>query len=126
MKKLSKEYYSKKDGQLLEKGIQREICEFLNAHGFFFWRSNNIPAFGRSNDGFSRFRSMPKFSMRGVPDIIVVKDGLFIGIEVKRPGRKISLDQAQFMKKCLDNGARYHVVDSVQSLKECGHPFHID
>jgi hypothetical protein len=38
--------------------------------------------------------------MRGVPDIIVVKNGKFIGIEVKTKEGRLSDDQAVFGRAC--------------------------
>jgi len=65
-----------------------------------------------------RFRSLPKDTPRGLPDIIVVKGGKFIGIEVKRKGAKLRPEQAEFGCKVVVNGGEYHVVHSLEELKE--------
>jgi hypothetical protein len=100
----------------LEKDIQREICQWLDNMGFFFWRANNIPVYGMNNGGKFTFRSMPKYTPKGICDIIVVHNGLFIGIEVKRPKAKLRPEQEQFMEDVYSNGGLYHVVTSVQDL----------
>ena len=102
----------------LEKDIQREILEYLDLRGdLFFWRSNNVPVFGTSKDGKKRFRSMPKFSMKGVPDITLVSEGRFVGLEVKREGCDLYPDQIIFKEKLENRGGRYFVVRSVDDVK---------
>jgi hypothetical protein len=61
---------------------------------------------------------MPKPSMSGVPDIIVVHVGRPCFLEVKRPGTYQSPDQHQFQEDEERAGAQYAVrsIDDVQSL----------
>ena len=88
-----------------ESVIVREVCDYLKERGIFFWRSNNIPVFGRS---------LPKYTPKGLPDIFAIIRGHCIGIEVKRPtgedgdrerngrkvrGGKLSPFQAEFGTK---------------------------
>lgn len=102
----------------LEKDIQREILEVLNFNHLFFWRSNNIPVFGRNNAGSKVFRSLPKFTPKGLPDIIIIYEGKFIGLEVKRPNARLSTEQTHFSTRCRENGAYYYKVTSVDEVKE--------
>lgn len=104
-------------GKILERDIQREICEWLKKEGYFFWRSNNVPVFARSNDGKMRYRAMPKFSMKGIPDIIVLFRGTFIGLEVKRPEQKPTEEQMGFATRCFLNGGYWYCVDSLAAVK---------
>lgn len=101
----------------LEKDIQREICEWLEFMGLFFWRSNNIPVFGQNNAGYKTFRKLPKFTPRGLPDIIVLHQGQFHGIEVKRPGQKLRPEQIDIAKKIRDSGCNYHLVFSLEEVQ---------
>lgn len=100
----------------LEKDIQRAICEYLAIKGIFFWRSNNIPVFSRNNGGRMAFRSLPKFTPRGIPDIICLHEGKFIGLEVKRPEAKLRPEQAEFGTKMVINGGFYYVVHSIEDV----------
>lgn len=110
---------TKRDNRALESVIQREVCDYLASRGYFFWRSNNVPVFALSNDGVRRFRSLPKYTPKGLPDIILVRhDGILVGIEIKRPGEKLKPDQAQFALKLIKDNARYHCVHSLEELKE--------
>lgn len=102
----------------LEKEIQREICDWLHECGFFFWRQNSIPVFQRDSYG-ARFRAMPKYTPRGLPDIIILHQGMFIGLEVKVPGYwKYTDDQQAMRDKILDNGGAYHLVTSLDETKD--------
>lgn len=110
---------SKKDkgrGKVLEKDIQREICEWLKANHIFFWRSNNVPVFSTSNDGVRRFRSLPKDTPRGLPDIMIVEQGKFIGVEVKRPGMKLRPEQGEYGTKLVLAGGNYLVAHSLNEF----------
>lgn len=100
-----------------EKEIQLAICEYLTARGVFFWRQNTAPIFDTKAN---RYRPMPKYSMTGVPDIIVIRDGIFVGIEVKRLEGKLSDSQKAFKEKCLESGAEYHVVSSIDDVEKIG------
>jgi hypothetical protein len=100
----------------LEKDIQRTICEYLALKKFFFWRSNNIPVFGKNNAGAKTFRSLPKFTPRGLPDIIILHKGKFIAVEVKRPGAPLRPEQGEFGMKCELNGGFYRIVHSLEEI----------
>lgn len=111
----------KKEKKILEKDIQRDICEYLDSKGVFFWRSNNIPVFGRSGDGIRRFRALPKFTPRGLPDVICLVKGKFIGLEVKRPdspSKTGSEFQVQMGSRIISNGGIYAVVFSLDDVKK--------
>lgn len=102
--------------KILEKDIQRQICEVLKARGVFFWRSNNVPVFARSNDGVMRFRALPKFTPRGLPDIMILCGGKFIGVEVKRYGGKIRPEQAVFGAGLVAHGGSYYILTSADEV----------
>ena len=103
----------------LEKEIQNEICEYLKQGGYFFWRNNTIPVFSRNNAGKMAFRSMGKYAMKGLPDIVLILQGHFIGIEVKREGiNMLRPDQETFKKLCKVHGASYIVVHSLEDVRK--------
>jgi len=99
----------------LESDIQRAICDYLALKHYFFWRQNTAALFREG-----RYFSMPKHSLRGVPDIILIKNGRFIGIEVKRPGGKLSDHQIDFQRMCIKNGAEYIIATSVEDVIRVG------
>jgi hypothetical protein len=60
-----------------ESDIVSAICDYLAARHHFYWRQNIAPTFD-STKGV--FRRMPKHALRGVPDIILIKNGgRFVG-----------------------------------------------
>ncbi len=100
----------------LEKDIQRDICDHLAAEDFFFWRNNTVPVFHKGE-----FRSLPKYTPRGLPDVICLYQSIFYGIEVKRPGSPggtPSTTEAQMAMKAkiIDNGGKYEVVFSLDDF----------
>ena len=99
----------------LERNIQLTICDYLALKKYFFWRQNTNPIFA---DG--KFRAMPKYSKNGVPDIILVKNGIFIGLEVKRPKSKQSENQLLFQEELEKAGGKYAVVTSLDDVINLG------
>lgn len=99
-----------------ESNIQRSICDYLKFRRHMFWRSNNIPAPLKGGG----FRRLPKHTPRGLPDIVVIKQGQFIGLEVKKPKGKQSPNQIEFEKNVTAAGGRYHVVHSIDEVQALG------
>lgn len=100
-----------------ETDIQRAICDYLALRRHFFWRNNNTPIFDTKRQ---IFRAMPKYTLKGRPDIEVIKDGWYIALEVKNGKGKQSDAQKEFEKGCVDAGGEYHVVRSIDDVKEIG------
>lgn len=103
-----------------EAQIQTAVCKKLRDAGFFFWRSNNVPIFDpKLNNGYGAYRSQGEFSLKGIPDIIIIlKGGQFCGLEVKTPTGSVSADQVLFERRCKTIGAKYIVIRSVEDINE--------
>lgn len=101
----------------LEKEIQLSICDYLALKKYFFWRQNTGAIL---NHKTGNFKSMPKHSMNGIPDIILIKDGIFWGLEVKREKGVQSENQKIFEELCNKNGAKYFIVKSIDDVKKIG------
>lgn len=116
--------------ELLEKDIQKQCLGYLEALGIFHWRQNSgavtIPGTSAHTRRFIRFNTK-----KGMSDIIgilpqdeVLKDGTkarfgnLLAIEVKRPGKKPTPDQEEFLKAVNEQGGVAFVVHSVDELKE--------
>jgi hypothetical protein len=102
-----------------ESDIQVAICEYLASRKRCFWRLNTAPTANKAEDSWS-FRRMPKHSIRGVPDIIVIRDCRFISLEVKTPEARLSADQVAFKKHVEKAGAQYFVVRSIDDVQRVG------
>lgn len=104
-----------------ETEIQLAVCEYLSYQmrqgKLMFWRQNTNAIFSTKTGSF---RAMPKYSMNGVSDIIVVRDGFVIFLEIKRPSGKQSDNQKQFQDLVKKNGAEYWVIRDLDDLKEIG------
>lgn len=107
--------------QTPEGKIQTAILKYLKQEGHFCWRNNSGAVYDQKlNDGYGGYRSNPSL-MKGVPDIILIpKDGIFTGIEVKAPGGTQSADQQLFERRCKRNNGRYYLVKSLDEIKELG------
>lgn len=109
-----------------ESDIQNTICEYLALRQRCFFRLNNIPAFNRGGDGGFTMRRLPKYTPRGLPDIVVVAGGQFIALEVKKPANKGSSktyqspDQKIFQALVEKHGGKYHVVRSLEDVQAIG------
>ena len=105
--------------------IQADICRWLEQQGFFFYRQNNTPVFDQKlNNGYGGYRSQGRWSMPGLADIFILIEGKVTYIEVKGPRGKQSADQLLFARRCKKHGADYHVVRSVDEVKELFTPVH--
>ena len=100
-----------------ESDIQLAVCDYLSLRKHFFWRNNNVPMYDPTRGAY---RAMPKYGMKGVPDVIVIKDGFFIGLEIKTRKGKQSPEQKEFERRAKEAGAEYYVIKGVDELQEIG------
>lgn len=100
-----------------EKDIQDSICSYLSLKHYFFWRQNTNPIYNPASGGYRR---MPPYSKTGVPDIILVKEGFFYGLEVKKATTKQSPNQKEFEDGCKKAGGKYFVVRGIEDLEKIG------
>ena len=100
-----------------ENDITRTICDYLAIKHYFFWRANTAAIY---NAKAGSYRAMPKYGKNGVPDIIVIKDGFFIGLEVKMPKNKQQQSQIDFQEGCEKAGGIYRVVHNLDEVIAMG------
>lgn len=103
-----------------ETDIQYTICAYLSYKHYFFWRQNSSGSFYTGKDGSRRFRKPPVYAKNGVPDIILIKKGKFIGLEVKGPRGRQSKAQKEFQEGLEEAGGKYHIVRSLEDVQELG------
>ena len=92
-----------------EKDIQASIMQFLQLKGIFHYRNNTGAIAISEGKRFLRFGAL------GSPDIIAVIRGIYIGIEVKAPGKKLRESQIGFKHELEKAGGMYWVFDSLDS-----------
>lgn len=94
-----------------EKHLQNRIIEFLNvATKGLFWQNDAIGVRGRKRE--NRYRP------NGVPDVLGVIDGQFVGIEVKTKNGKLLPSQIEFSARFIEAGGLYYVTRSLTDLVE--------
>ncbi|WP_297635141.1 VRR-NUC domain-containing protein [uncultured Clostridium sp.] len=100
-----------------ESEIQSGIIDYLqileNRGKIFFQRVNNTPVYDPIG---KKFRSMPKGTKKGFPDILVLMNGRTIGFEVKTATGKQSKDQKDIESKFKQHGQEYFVVRTVEEV----------
>jgi hypothetical protein len=100
--------------------IQSAILDYLILKKRFVVRLNNIPPV-QNVGGKMVFRRMPKGSVLGLPDIMVLTDGGYaVFLEIKAPKGKQSENQKQFQRRCEEVGCEYYVIRSLEEVIEIG------
>lgn len=89
------------------------IGDYLTATRTFFFRVNNIPVY---NSATKTFRSMPKFSRKGVSDFIALKNGVVYFIEAKAPKGTQSDEQISFQRDVEAQGGVYILARSLDDV----------
>lgn len=88
-----------------EAEIQKQIIDYLNFKGYFFWR-NNV---GRKHNLF--------FGLKGSADLEgITHNGIFFAIEVKDHKGKQTADQKMFEDKVNANNGIYVLARDVEHI----------
>ncbi len=85
--------------ELTEKQIQAQIVEYLRWHGWFVSEIRE-----RYSNGTGRY------SDPGIPDIVAIKNGRTIWLEVKTPKGKVRPSQIKWHEECIKHGGKVHTV----------------
>ena len=99
-----------------ESEILRAVLDYLTVRKVFHFRVNNTGVFDPSKKIFRK----PHNITPGVSDIICVRQGLIICIEVKSSSGFQSQAQKEFEAGVYNNGGQYHVVRSVDDVIKIG------
>ncbi len=94
-----------------ESDIQKAIIQYLTIKKIFHYRQNS-GAF-KTEKGFMRAASV-----NGLPDIVVIKDGIYIGLEVKTPKGKQQESQKHIQNEITKAGGLYFVVKSLDDVRK--------
>lgn len=103
-----------------EDDIQKAICQYLDIRKICYWAVPNGGA--RSKSEGAKLKATGTKS--GVPDITIVHDGLYYGLEVKKPSTStpkgyLSKNQKEMIRKIEKAGGEVKVVYSVADVVEC-------
>lgn len=97
-----------------EKFYERQILDWLNLNGFFCWK--NYDQVRRTDLG--KFRRPEYGQVKGIPDIIALKDGITYFIEVKTPKGRQSIHQMAFEHEIVRHGGHYVVARSYKDVEQ--------
>ncbi len=92
-----------------EHTIQRAIQDWLTYLGWFVWRNNSGIIRTQTN-------SFVKLGLAGLPDLFALKNGVLLGVEVKRPGKKPTELQDQMLETLRAHGAKTLIATSVDDI----------
>jgi hypothetical protein len=101
-----------------ENEVLQAICEYLWYNKIFFYRNNNTATYQPDT---KRYRRMPKWSMKGVSDIVGIYQNKPLYIEVKRPKPNKtypSKEQKEFINRVIEEGGIAFVARSIDDVKK--------
>lgn len=99
-----------------EQSLLNAIIHYLSLHGFKVWRQNQggVKTEYKGKPRFFRFSYC-----KGISDIIGVSpSGKFTAIEVKRPGKKPTDDQAEFIEDVQRLGGHACVAYGIEDVED--------
>jgi hypothetical protein len=92
--------------------IQAAVLRYLREQEVFCWRQNNLAIFDPKMNGYREHNGL-----KGVPDILAVIKGRFVGFEIKTPKGRQSADQLFFQKRVERHGDKYFIIRSLEDAK---------
>ena len=101
--------------KILEKDLQKQILDYLRLRGVFCWKNHSTGIYKQSTGSY-----IP-VGMKGVSDILAIRNGKLIAIEVKVGKNKPSNVQLEFIEKINENGGiaflAYSLNDVIKALE---------
>ena len=104
---------------MTEHDLQCAICDYLDIRRVCYWAVPN----GGKRSKIEASRMQKSGVKSGVPDITIVHEGQFYGLEVKKPKTltpkgRLSKNQKNMIEKIEEHGGDVKVVYSVQDTIE--------
>jgi hypothetical protein len=101
-----------KTGKILERDVKKLVKQWLNLHGILFHDVPNQGTYNAKRDRYMSFKGTA-----GAPDLVACVKGLYVGIELKAPGRTQSLYQKDFQQRIEKAGGIYLIARGVEDLE---------
>lgn len=93
-----------------EQDIQKQIIDYLRLKKWFVIKNNTTGIYVKARDTYIKNPS------RGLADILCIKNGRIIMIEVKMPKGIQSDNQKEFEKEWTKHGGEYLLIHSLEEL----------
>lgn len=93
-----------------ESSIQNKIIQYLKLKKIFHYRQNQAAV--KTEKTFFRATSI-----NGLPDIICIVQGLYIGLEVKTEDGRLNENQIETHRKIIGAGGLVYVVRSLKDVQ---------
>ena len=103
--------------RMKETEIQRAIIDGLRWRGILAFRCQPAPVPIRNGRSIVGFRKADQFNI-GMPDIVCVIEGRFIGIEVKSETGRQSAEQIEWQAKIKKAGGTYVLAHSWEDVEK--------
>jgi hypothetical protein len=97
---------------MTEKELQKLILDYLAVKRIFHYRNNSGVMFSE----YKGKKRMVRFGTTGSPDIIVVQNGIYVGIEVKNATSVQNEAQVDFQQALEKAGGRYILARSLDDV----------
>ena len=106
---------------MTEHDLQCAICDYLDIRRVCYWA---VPNGGSRKGGAIEGARLKMEGVKsGIPDLTIVHDGMYYGLEVKKPKTltpkgRLSKNQKEMIEKIEEHGGDVKVVYSVQDVIE--------
>jgi hypothetical protein len=97
---------------MTEKDLQKLILDYLSVKRIFHYRNNSGVMFSE----YKGKKRMVRFGATGSPDIVAVKNGIYVGIEVKNATASQNEAQVAFQQALEKAGGRYLLARSLEDV----------
>lgn len=102
--------------RIREKDIENLILKYLNIlPGTFAWKNNTTGVYDEKRGCYRRQQN--KWAINGVSDILGIRHGRLLAIEVKTPSGKVTQEQQQFIDRVNKEGGIAGVARSIADAR---------
>lgn len=106
----------KKKKRVREKDIENLILKYLNIlPSTFAWKNNTTGVYDEKRGCYRRQQN--KWAINGVSDILGIRHGRLLAIEVKTPSGKVTQEQQQFIDRVNKEGGIAGVARSIADAR---------
>lgn len=106
----------KKAKRVREKDIENLILKYLNIlPSTFAWKNNTTGVYDEKRGCYRSTKN--KWAINGVSDILGIRNGRLLAIEVKTPSGKVTQEQQQFIDRVNKEGGIAGVARSIADAR---------